>query len=473
MKEKDQRILKFIKTVKRYVNRDVLVRNMHVFLVTGLGAFLLVSLISLFVPFYNALMYGALACAFTLIIGITYSIIKFKNKKQAALIADSKGLKERVSTAYEFMGREDIFARIQKEDTIRAISGFNIKEHFPLKLMWKWLLSAGLLIVCILVTSMIETPAKIEAVKRKELKELAKEKEEELVEKYEELLKYETLTAEQLEEMEELLDKALKELADAKSEAGMEKAEERLLTKLEQELTKNYMEQMQAIQSMMQGLEGAMNEELAAEELEKLLEELKEMAEAMESDELKELAELMEGELAQSGTVSSTNMNNAMAQLSQMSANMQQMLNNQSQSGQQGQTGQQGQSGQQGQTGQQGQSGQQGQGGQSGQGNGGNGQGGTGWYTGSSQGNEEDSELNGEKITISNNHSDNNIQGSASGDESQLTQDGPTMTWEGIEIPYNQVIAEYTNQAYENLSGSDIPDSMKDIVKDYFSELNN
>ena len=46
------------------------------------------------------------------------------------------------------------------------------------------------------------------------------------------------------------------------------------------------------------------------------------------------------------------------------------------------------------------------------------------------------------------------------------------MTWEGIEIPYEQVIAEYTNQAYENLSGSNIPDSMKDIVKDYFSELN-
>jgi len=46
------------------------------------------------------------------------------------------------------------------------------------------------------------------------------------------------------------------------------------------------------------------------------------------------------------------------------------------------------------------------------------------------------------------------------------------MTWSGVEVEYGQVIAEYTNQAYAGLDKSDIPDSMKDIVKDYFSELN-
>ena len=70
--------------------------------------------------------------------------------------------------------------------------------------------------------------------------------------------------------------------------------------------------------------------------------------------------------------------------------------------------------------------------------------------------------------------SDNsNITGKPSGDgESQQTQSGPTVTWSGIEVEYGQVIAEYTNQAYAGLEKSNIPDSMKDIVKDYFTELN-
>ncbi|GAA0182388.1 hypothetical protein SH2C18_47750 [Clostridium sediminicola] len=41
----------------------------------------------------------------------------------------------------------------------------------------------------------------------------------------------------------------------------------------------------------------------------------------------------------------------------------------------------------------------------------------------------------------------------------------------GNSVPYNQVVGEYKNKAYENMENSVIPESMKDVVKSYFSSL--
>lgn len=42
---------------------------------------------------------------------------------------------------------------------------------------------------------------------------------------------------------------------------------------------------------------------------------------------------------------------------------------------------------------------------------------------------------------------------------------------EGNSVPYNQVVGEYKSKAYENMENSVIPESMKDLVKSYFSSL--
>lgn len=45
------------------------------------------------------------------------------------------------------------------------------------------------------------------------------------------------------------------------------------------------------------------------------------------------------------------------------------------------------------------------------------------------------------------------------------------MTIKGEMQPYNRVIGEYKEQAFQNLEGSEIPQGMQDIVKDYFTSL--
>lgn len=42
---------------------------------------------------------------------------------------------------------------------------------------------------------------------------------------------------------------------------------------------------------------------------------------------------------------------------------------------------------------------------------------------------------------------------------------------EGNSVPYNQVVGEYKSKAYENMENVIIPESMKDVVKSYFSSL--
>lgn len=491
-KEKDRVIINFIKKVKGRLQIISMWKYMLISVVIGLSAWTLVNVTALIWPIYAAVYYGAAACVLVILAGIVAAVLHFPTKKQAALAADSKGLKERVTTAYELMGKEDIFSRIQKDDTVKAIKGFDIKKSFPFVWRWKWLLAAFMCMIVVLVTAMLDTEAKREAVRIHAVKEKAEEKKEELAEKLEEIMEENELTLEQAEEMKELLEAALKELMKAESELGIEKAEERLLTKLEQKLTESYKEQMQALQNMMNSMENMQQGTLSKEEMEELLKELEEMAGQMSSEELKELAEQMQNEL-QAGELSQTTMNAAMSQLGQMSNGAQTMLNAGGQQSVQGsQNGQQsGQSGQQGsQGGQNGNSGNgNGAGNGSGNGNGngagngsgtgnGNGSGagnGTGWNTGSDVGYEKDYDFNGEKVTITDKvaSENSNLTGAPNQDgESYQTQGGPTMTWSGVEVEYSQVIAEYTNQAYAGLEQSDIPDSMKDIVKDYFSELN-
>lgn len=82
---------------------------------------------------------------------------------------------------------------------------------------------------------------------------------------------------------------------------------------------------------------------------------------------------------------------------------------------------------------------------------------------------------NGEYVTIPgrNEGDDDNLTGKANADgDSTISQSNQSYTWSGNAVDYNTVIGDYTNQAYSDLNSSSAPDSMKDYVKDYFSELN-
>lgn len=109
-------------------------------------------------------------------------------------------------------------------------------------------------------------------------------------------------------------------------------------------------------------------------------------------------------------------------------------------------------------------------------GSGGNGSGGTGYSTGSKNGVEKEYVKNtSEEITIPEEVGDDeNLTGKAGGTGKTYTQkskNGPA--WAGNSVDYSQVVGDYANQAYSNVENNKVPDSMKEIIKSYFTGLTN
>lgn len=44
---------------------------------------------------------------------------------------------------------------------------------------------------------------------------------------------------------------------------------------------------------------------------------------------------------------------------------------------------------------------------------------------------------------------------------------------DGKKVNYDRVIGEYESKAYETMDKSNIPKGMQEVVKEYFTELNN
>jgi len=55
---------------------------------------------------------------------------------------------------------------------------------------------------------------------------------------------------------------------------------------------------------------------------------------------------------------------------------------------------------------------------------------------------------------------------------SKLSQSQNGYVTAGEKKTYNQVIGDYAKKAYDNMNQSKIPGTMKDMVKNYFSNLN-
>jgi hypothetical protein len=61
-------------------------------------------------------------------------------------------------------------------------------------------------------------------------------------------------------------------------------------------------------------------------------------------------------------------------------------------------------------------------------------------------------------------------QKNSSGSTDQIISD-KSQTVRGSSVPYNQVMGEYRQQALDSIDSNDIPTGMKDLIKDYFSSL--
>lgn len=114
----------------------------------------------------------------------------------------------------------------------------------------------------------------------------------------------------------------------------------------------------------------------------------------------------------------------------------------------------------------------------SGSGQGGSGGSGTGsgWNYGSKQGFEkEDSGSAAREVLNLPDYKlgdDSNLQGTKSNGNKTVQMTNSALTYAGQSVGYDQVIGDYSDNAYRQIEQAQIPDGMKDLVKDYFSALN-
>ena len=175
----DKRILDFVKKVRGRLRGQVVVDSLLVSVTGGLCIAVLISILSIFISMYYAIPAAAGVVLFSLFVGLILGIRKTPSLEQAALMADSRGHKEKIITALGLIGRDDAFGRLQKSDACKEINGFRINKEFPIKLSWKKGLVFVILAIIFGVTAGLDSPARRNAVtahevKKESLNEIAK-----------------------------------------------------------------------------------------------------------------------------------------------------------------------------------------------------------------------------------------------------------------------------------------------------------
>lgn len=448
-----------------------------------------------------------------LIATLLYGVFKAPNKNKVALIVDSKGLKERLTTSLELVGQEDSISIAQKEDTVKSIENYDIKKNLPIKIDKKQIYFILALIGMCFITSIIPTTAKKNAANIKEFHKYKNEIVKKIDKEMKEIDKLEELDEGEKEELKKILEDTKKELKEGAKKSELNKTLERLEKKLESKKEKmKTQEGKKAVENMKKDLLDDFNkkkEEEAKTDLNKLVNELmkkeesKPLAEALMSDSEEAIAKALSDLKHSLGDMSSAELSKLSDSLKKASKEMlsedlakalaeasNSVLDGQldttelskalataksdSKKSEKGEGEGAGEESGEGA----GEGAGQGDGEGSGEGQGqGEGSGtGTGWDTGSTEGTENESEnKSGEQIFIPgrNEGNDSNLTGNKNenGNTQQVeTENG--LNLDGSKINYDKVLGDYTNSALDGANNSNLPQSLKDLIKDYFEGLN-
>lgn len=534
MNSLDKAILMFLNKASKRIKTNFLLNLGIVGLKILLCLIFSLLLISLFItiPYVEEICIGILFIG--LMITLIYGFIKSPKKDKVALIVDSKGLDERLITSLELIGHDDNISLAQKNNTVEHIKNFDIRKNIKIIVDKKQsLLSLGLIIICILIM-FVPSTARKEAQKIRNFDKYQKSIIEKVEKEKKEIEKSEDLSDEEKEEVKKLLEDAKKELKESEKKSELNKTLERLEKKLEdkkenlssekskealEKSKKNLLEEFNKekeasakkdvnklvnelmkkkeskalAEAVLSGEQESINKELEeiqnklgsmnSTELSALSEALKNAALEMSDEELAEalknasnsvLDKKLDGE-SLSGAISKSvnSSNNSSGQNSNSSSGQ-----SSSSSSNSGQSQSQGQG-----TGQQQGSGSgQGQGAGNGKGqgaSGGNGSGagsGAGWNTGSTVGKEEDLDNSpGERVYIPgrNEGNDGNLIGNKNENgNSQEIESQNGINLGGEMVDYDKVIGDYSNSALEGANNSNLPQSLKEIIKNYFEGLN-
>ncbi len=525
MSKLDREILQIFKKIKDRIHSNIILDYSIKATVAALIISVLTALLARLIPIYAVYTKVSVGVLIASLLGVIYGAFKAPSNTKAALKVDGLGLQERTLTAVELIGEQSTFAVLEKEDTLKHLKNVNLKKSLPIKPNKRHLAICLVLMSALLFSAFIPNPMADKARELNKLNQQVANQQKKVNQIAKKVNKNSKLTAEQKKEVEKKLQELRKELLAAKSQKDIEKALQKSQKKLEflsakytdskEKLDKltNTLSQNKATKPLAdlikkndeKQLKDSIKQTAEAlkkmdkEQLKELAKQLSELSEKVKADPklaqaLSELAKkLADGELGDvsesleqlsdsiSDLMSDDNMKEALEELSKQLGQMKQGQ----QEGDDGQiTGSNQGSGQS-----QGQGQGQGQGKGQGQGNGGGVGDGTDMgeenptpiepgTSGGIQKKDGSTKKMGEyeqiftskTLGVEGEKSNLTGQKDKGGSTEQITTD-KSQTIRGDSVPYNQVFGQYEQEALDSMNATDIPAGMKDLVKDYFTSL--
>lgn len=514
LKSVNKEILRFVRYVRDRMHMSKMADITAKALLIALGISFLLTFLSRFFPVYDPYGKGVIVTAIVTAGGFIISLFMTPKSQSAAMLIDSKGLYERTITALELIEDDSEISHMQKKDALNHLNNMDIKKEIKIIMPKKVLAICGLLAVLILISSFIPNPMKEKAEELYRIKKQIQSREKEVEQIIKKVENNNKISMVQKKEALKELNELKKEMNKAKDINQAQKALQRTENKIDMLKQKFSDKDMDKIidtfsknkatkdlaDTIKRGERGKIKKDLKditkslqnlkEDDVKKLAGSMGELSEALKANP--ELAEAfyefaqkmaegefgdLENEMEALGDEITKLMENSKFQKA-MDEVIKQLRNGVSQN--QG-CQSQGQGQGQGQGGQgQGQGGQgQGQGGGAGSGSGNDGNGMTNGGGSSGLGNKgttggeikEYEKVFAPKLLGGEGEKDMLKGSKGEGGQTKIYKTEQGMTIKGEMQPYNRVIGEYKEQAFQNLEGSEIPQGMQDIVKDYFSSL--
>lgn len=483
------------------------------------------TIISRFIPVYNTYGISFIILSIAVLGAILYAFVKAPDKRRAALRADSFGLQERIVTAYELMGKNDDISILEKQDAIVYLKKVNVIKSISLIPKGKYIISFISILILFVIVNAMPNPMQEKAIEIHRHKVKITETQKKVEDVIKEVNKNPKLTQEQKKDVVAKLKELKKELNTANSEKELNKFIQKSEKKIELVKQKYINDDLEHVADILEKNEstkqlGEMLKKGDAKVIKKSLDafykelktmtpsKLKELAQGFNqlAEELKNNPELKEAFLELASKIDDGELGDIKGNLDQISKELEELMYdpaltdalakvekelNDMQTVKQNSTDGSQMGNQQAQSQNTNKSSGQ-QGNQSGNGQGNNG-GGAG--NGSDKGSENQGPVGEahktgigkkggsakevadyEKIFTPKNLGGegqtsilNGKKGQGGDTDRVITDQSPAIR--GENIPYNQVFGEYKQSAMESIEGSAIPAGMKELVKNYFTTL--
>ena len=232
-------LLQEIRYSKRKQNVKKFLRYESVGIAAGGTIAIALEGLSVFVPFYTVHVWAVLAILCGAAAGAIYTVKKRCTMAQAAQQIDRFGFQERILTAYERIGKEDDFDRMQRSDAVHMLKENRAWQKVQVCPDRRKLAALGLSLGLALVLSFVPAPARKQAQQRHAIRQEAREKEKEIQDVMDALKQTDTssMTKEQKKALQELIQSlalSQKEMQQADTKQSLASAEQKLSYKYEQ-----------------------------------------------------------------------------------------------------------------------------------------------------------------------------------------------------------------------------------------------